>query len=114
MRENYDRRWGPRVPAHEAAVELLDFRPRVRDLSQAGAFIEDPRPLPAGRMVRLLLRLDPHSRAITVWGMVRRVEEGKGMGVEFVQIVPDDRAALRNFLREQVGSDLEIEADLDS
>jgi len=113
MRENYDRRCGPRVPAHEAVVELLDFRPRLRDISQAGAFIEDPRPLPAGRMVRLLLRLGPHSGAITVWGMVRRVEEGKGMGVEFLQISAGDRATLRRFLQEQMGRGPEIEPDLE-
>jgi len=111
MRENYDRRCGLRVPAQEATVELLDFRPRVRDLSQGGAFIEDPRPLPAGRMLRLLLRLDPEARAITVWGMVRRVEEGKGMGVEFVQISPDDRATLRNFLHERIAKEGQPEAE---
>ncbi len=113
MRENYDRRSGPRVAAHEAVVELLDFRPRLRNLSQGGVFIEDPRPLPAGRMLRLLIRLNPQSRAIAVWGMVRRVEEGKGMGIEFLEISAADRATLRSFLREQSGTDREIEADLD-
>jgi hypothetical protein len=113
MRENYDRRLGPRVPAHEAVVELLDFRPRVRDISQGGLFIEDPRPLPAGRMLRLLLRLKPNCPAITVWGMIRRVEEGKGMGVEFVQITPADRAVLRDFLQERATSEPGTEADLD-
>ncbi len=105
MKPDHERRCGPRVPAHEVAVELLDFRPRLRDISQTGAFIEDPRPLPRGRTLRLLIRLGPDSRAITVWGMIRRVEEGKGMGLEFVQISPDDRAALRTFLQERVGED---------
>jgi hypothetical protein len=113
MRENYDRRIGPRVPAHEAVVELLDFRPRLHDISQGGAFIEDPRPLPAGRMLRLLLRLGPEARAITVWGMIRRVEEGKGMGVEFVQISPADRALLREFLKARVGNERGPEADFE-
>lgn len=113
MRENFERRCGPRLPAHEAVVELLDFRPRVRDLSHAGIFIEDPRPLPPGRMLRLLIRLNPQSGAITVWGMVRRVEEGKGMGIEFLQMSAADRATLRSFLGEQMGSGPEIEADLD-
>lgn len=113
MRENYDRRSGPRVAAHEAVVELLDFRPRLRNLSQGGVFIEDPRPLPAGRMLRLLIRLTPQTRAISVWGMVRRVEEGKGMGIEFVQISPADRALLRDFLQAQTTSEGETEGDLD-
>ena len=83
-------------------MELLDFRPRLRDISHTGAFIEDPRPLRVGRTLHLLIRLDADSRAITVWGMIRRVEEGKGMGVEFVQISSDDRATLRAYLQEQV------------
>jgi len=112
MRENYDRRCGPRVAAHEAVVELLDFRPRLRDLSEGGVFIEDPRPLPAGRMLRLLIRLDGHSRAIPVWGMVRRVEKEKGMGIEFIEISAADRATLRDFLRQQTGKDRGIEDDL--
>jgi len=112
MRENYDRRCGPRLPAHEAAVELLDFRPRLRDISQTGAFIEDPRPLPAGRILRLLIRLSPDSRAITVWGMIRRVEEGKGMGVEFVQISPGDRAFLRDSLWKQAREEGQPEAEV--
>jgi c-di-GMP-binding flagellar brake protein YcgR len=112
MRENYDRRTGKRVSAPESAVELLDYRPRLRDLSQTGVFVEDPRPLPSGRTVRLLLRLSPNSRAITVLGMVRRVEEGKGMGIEFIQISSGDRAILQHFLREQAES-REIEDDLD-
>ncbi|MCI0404390.1 MAG: PilZ domain-containing protein [Acidobacteria bacterium] len=94
-------------------MELLDFRPRIRDISQGGLFIEDLRPLPAGRMLRLLLRLNPDSRAITVWGMVRRVEEGKGMGVEFVQISPADRALVRDFLQAQTRNEGETEGDLD-
>lgn len=105
MKLDHERRVGSRIPAHEVAVELLDFRPRLRDISQTGAFIEDPRPLPRGRTLQLLIRLGPDSRAITVWGMIRRVEEGKGMGVEFVQISPDDRAALKAFLQKRVGKE---------
>jgi hypothetical protein len=93
-------------------VELLDFRPRVRNISQTGVFIEDPRPLPVGRMLRLLLRLTPDSRAITVWAMVRRSEEGKGMGVEFVQISGNDRALLGEFLQQQIGIEQDREIDI--
>ena len=102
MKPDSNRRSAPRVPASDAVVELLDFRPRVRDLSEGGAFIEDPRPLPRGRMLHLLLRLDEHSRAITLWGMVRRVEEGKGMAIEFLEMNAADKASLRNFLRERI------------
>ena len=105
MKPEYERRVGSRIPAHEVAVELVDFRPRLRDISQTGAFIEDPRTLPCGRTLRLLIRLGADSRAITVWAMIRRVEEGKGMGVEFVQISPNDRAALQAFLNKRVGKE---------
>lgn len=105
MKPDYERRVGARIPGHEATVELLDFRPRLRDISHTGAFIEDPRPLPRGHTIRLLIRLGPDSQAITVWGMIRRVEEGKGMGVEFVQVSPDDRAALESFLQKRVGKE---------
>ncbi len=102
MKPDNNRRSAPRVSVPEAVVELLDFRPRVRDLSEGGAFIEDPRPLPRGRMLHLLLRLDQPSRAITLWGMVRRVEEGKAMAVEFLEMSAADKASLRNFLRERI------------
>ncbi len=102
MKPDHNRRGAPRVCAPEAIVELLDFRPRVRDLSEGGAFIEDPRPLPRGRMLHLLLRIDEHSPAITLWGMVRRVEEGKGMAIEFLEMSAADKASLQTFLRERI------------
>ena len=102
MKPDHNRRGAPRVSAREATVELLDFRPRVRDLSESGAFVEDPRPLPRGRMLHILLRIDEHAEAITLWGMVRRVEEGKGMAVEFLEMSATDKAVLQKFLQERI------------
>ncbi len=102
MKPDYDRRCALRVHAPQVAVELIDFKPQIRDLSEAGIFIEDPRPLPAGRTVRLAIRFSAESEAITVWGMVRRVEEGKGMGIEFLNISAPDKDALRTYLGKRI------------
>lgn len=102
MKPDYDRRCALRLSAAGAVAELLDFRPRVRDISEGGVFIEDPRPLPRGRMLRLLIRLDERSRAFTALGLVRRVEEGKGMAIEFMEMSATDQALLRDFLQERI------------
>lgn len=92
------KRTHPRIkPEQTVRVEYPDFVPRVRNLSISGAFIEDARPLPPGRIVPLRLWLG-YKEPITMKVMVRRVVEGRGMGVEFLSMEEDDRKRLREFV----------------
>ncbi len=98
MPTDKSKRTHPRIkPKQTVRVEYPDFVPRVRNLSISGAFIEDARPLPRGRIVPLRLWLG-YKEPVTMKAMVRRVEEGRGMGVEFLSMEEGDRKRLREFV----------------
>lgn len=69
----------------------------MRDISLAGAFIEDPCPLPPGQRFQLRFWLGA-IEPLVVDAAIRRVEEGQGMGVEFLSMTPADYDHLRAFL----------------
>ncbi|MFQ5662387.1 MAG: PilZ domain-containing protein [Terriglobia bacterium] len=89
-----ERRGNPRI---HFRVDYPEMQPRVRDISISGAYIDDPRPLSRGRMLRMRIWLSDEV-SITVGAMVRRVDEGAGMGVEFVEISDADRTRLRGII----------------
>lgn len=98
MAIDHERRAQPRVhPDRNIQVDYPDLRPRIRDISLSGAFIEDQRPLPRGRMLKVTIRLDDRT-SVSVRAMVRRSEEGVGMGVEFLSMSDQDRNHLRQFI----------------
>jgi hypothetical protein len=105
MALDHERRAQPRSRLERPAyVEYPELRPRVRDISLAGAYIEDHRPLPRGRMLQLRIWLDDKT-SITAKAMIRRSDEGAGMGVEFLSMSDDDRTRLRHF----VGTSAQVE-----
>jgi len=69
----------------------------VRDISLSGAFIEDTHPLPPGQRFQLRFWLGA-IEPLVVDATIRRVEEGKGMGVEFLSMTPGDYDHLQHFL----------------
>lgn len=75
----------------------------IRDLSTAGAFVEDERPLPVGRRFTLRLRGPSLSSALEVCAVVRRVEPQVGMAVEFVSMSEEALKALRMLVGGQPG-----------
>ncbi|MFQ5723377.1 MAG: PilZ domain-containing protein [Terriglobia bacterium] len=98
MAIDHERRTHPRIqPERGIYVEYPDLRPRVRDISLTGAFIEDNRPLSRGRMLNMTFWLDEQT-PVTARAMVRRAEEGVGMGVEFLSMSNEDRNRLRQFV----------------
>ena len=98
MKRDYERRTQPRIqPREPLSVEYPTLRARVRDISLSGAFIEDPRPLPRGRVYQVCIWLDTHT-SVTIKAMVRHCEQGKGMGVEFLEMSQDDANRLRRFV----------------
>lgn len=93
-----ERRLSPRVYNEGAVqVEYILPDPRVRDLSISGLYVADPRPLQRGQPVELKLRLGPGD-PLSVRGMVRRVDPGQGMGIEFIHLEPADRRRLREYV----------------
>jgi hypothetical protein len=81
---NHERRVEPRVALQSPVY--VDYSNRcypVHDISLSGAFIDDPRPLPPGTWLELKLWLS-QCEPFVVTAIVRRVEEGSGMGVELL------------------------------
>lgn len=83
------------VPATPIQAEYPGMRSGVRDLSLAGAFIEDERPLPVGRLFKLRLSSAHFSAEIEVDAVVRRVEPHVGMAVEFVALTAEAKKCLQ-------------------
>ena len=92
-----ERRLDARVTDGIIQVEYVAPSPKVRDLSVAGLYILDPRPMQRGQTVELRLRLGD-GQPIQVRGMVRRVDPGVGMAIEFIQIEAADRRRIKEFI----------------
>ncbi|MFQ5694525.1 MAG: PilZ domain-containing protein [Terriglobia bacterium] len=98
MQRDYERRSQPRVqPAETIWVDYPDLKPRVRDMSLAGAYIEDARPLLRGHVCSIRLTLS-QQQSVNAKAIVRRTDPGVGMAVEFVEISAEDRRRLQRFL----------------
>jgi hypothetical protein len=92
-----DRRLDPRVASEEIRIEFLSPIPRVRDLSTSGLYLLDPRPLQRGQTVELRLAFDA-GEPVVVRGMVRRIDPGLGMGIEFIHIDAAARRRVKHYI----------------
>lgn len=69
----------------------------VTTLGLGGMFVSTPKPPAVGDIVKLVLRLpEGDVRAV---GAVRDSKPGRGMGVEFTKMSPDDRGRLQQLLK---------------
>lgn len=111
MEHDFDRRSEGRIPLKNALrLDYVGYRPVVRDLNLLGAYIEDARSnFSLGRVLELRIWLDEKT-SITVKAMVRRVDEKKGVAVEFVEMSENDRAQLRRFVARQGAADSTTES----
>jgi hypothetical protein len=97
--DDSDRRTNIRLrPRSSVMVEYPGLTSAIRDLSHTGAFIEDERPLPVGRVVTVRLRSEGLQGEIEAKAIVRRVEPQIGMAVEFVAIRKESNQRLQHFL----------------
>jgi hypothetical protein len=100
-------KWLSRTPRRSdrysfgATVEVKDLRSRneqvliTRDLSAGGCFVQTAAPLRKGTRIRVRIE---HDRAeFTAVGRVTH-NVSDGMGVEFVEVGPKDRATLEKWL----------------
>lgn len=99
MSKSHDeRRLDPRAPADsQVSVEYILPGPRARDLSVTGVYICDDRPFQRGTQIDLRLRLAKDD-TVVVRGMVRRVDPGVGMAIEFIHIDHHARRRIRDFV----------------
>ena len=95
--DDINRRLEPRVVSEEITVQYLSPVPRVRDLSTSGFFILDPRLFQRGETIEFRLTLGS-AKPFVVTGMVRRVEPGVGMAIEFIRIDADARRRVKEFI----------------
>lgn len=97
-----ERRAHPRVPLAtriEGEADGRAFLALTADLSGSGIFLYTANPFSAGQTVSLAFVLPGALQPIRITAIVRRVAEGKGMGLQFVSLQPEDRAAIRAFVQ---------------
>lgn len=75
---------------------------RVVTLGLGGLFIEAPEPAASGDVVKLFFKV-PNGE-VRARAMVRDSHPGKGMGVEFTAMAPEDRARLNQLLVKLLGT----------
>jgi len=74
---------------------------RISSLSLSGLFIESANPAPAGETVQV--QFDIPSGAVRGQGVVRRSIKGKGMGVEFTELLAGSVSGLNELLQKLLG-----------
>jgi hypothetical protein len=94
MKSNEDRRATPRFIAKDGDYIFYGANPAaVRDLSLEGVYVLDPDPLPVGS--ELAFTLLAGDTEITLDGVVCRVDEEEGMGIQFVNVSALSKRRLR-------------------
>jgi hypothetical protein len=96
-----DRRQHPRVPlATQIYCDECMTLAFSRDLSEGGMFIETREPLQSGARINVRFHLEDQGPIVVASAKVCYVVERLGMGVEFLEIFPEDRARIRNYISE--------------
>jgi PilZ domain len=87
-----NRRQFPRVRlATQVQSEHTMLLTYSRDVSVGGMFIETKTPLPAESVLSVRFNIDPDGPVIMAKGFVTYQAKGFGMGMQFVEISPEDR-----------------------
>jgi tetratricopeptide (TPR) repeat protein len=82
---------------------------RAETVGMGGLFLHTPEPLPAGSLLELLF--DLKTGEVRARAIVRNSRPGEGMGVQFVQMQPADRARLNQFLLKYAEAEARAEPD---
>jgi PilZ domain len=106
-----ERRCAKRTP-FVAPVELIDVRTgsrikaRVADLSVHGCYVDTLNPLAVGSDVRL--QIQKANETLELLGSVSSQHPGSGMGLEFEEITPEQRATLKSWLADAAPTEVEF------
>jgi len=96
-----------RAPRFNASLTVLLSEGEARyivqteNMSQTGVCLRSEKVFPVGTQLHLVFGRPPELPALIAEGTVRWSEGGKGVGVEFTSISPDDRLALQRFMNSQ-------------
>lgn len=88
---------------YEGSSEEVALRPP--DISPRGMFINTTRQLPEGAVLTLRFRLSRTGHEVRARAEVRYCLPGVGVGVEFVEISPEDQRAIEDEIRVAEGGD---------
>lgn len=80
------------------AAEEVHYVLEAGNLSETGLFIHKRRAFPVGTRLRMVFGRPPDLPRVHAEGVVRWSESGKGVGVEFTSLSPEDKQALLEFL----------------
>jgi hypothetical protein len=92
------------VPRFLLAVDVEILEPiaslnrsgRTSEAGMNGCFVEMPEPFPSRTVIQL--RMVRGAESFETWGHVVYAREGKGMGVAFLRVQPDQKAILAKWL----------------
>ena len=82
---------------YEGNSEMIPIR--TPDIGARGMFIHVPRYFPEGAVIKVDFRLTRTDYHVKARAEVRYCLEGVGIGVEFVDITPEDQAAIEEELQ---------------
>ena len=83
---------------YEGKFEEVPIRPP--DISAQGMFIQTPKHFAEGAVLKVRFRLARSGHEVQARSEVRYCLPGVGVGVEFIEISDEDRAAIQNELSE--------------
>lgn len=78
----------------------------ILDISEGGAFIYTQIPFPKGRVIELSFTMAEGKEPLRPQGCVQFVQEGVGIGVEFIKISEADNGRLKRFIEENMDQNL--------
>ncbi len=70
----------------------------VKDISIGGMFIETRQAPPNGTQIQLRFNLEPDAPIVIALAHVTYIVESKGMGVQFVEISPEDQRRIQTYI----------------
>ena len=97
-----------RVPVTFAIVveaEQAHYVAESFDVSETGLFLNTKGDFPVGTALRMVIGQPPELPRVDAEGVVKRVDPGKGVGVEFTRISPEGRKTLSDYLSSRAPAD---------
>ena len=99
-----ERRRAPRLSASLTVVLSqgeAHYVVETVDVSETGICLRSKKGFPVGTQHHLVFGRPPELPRLSAEGIVRWSKRGKGVGVEFTSISPDDRQAILRFVNSQ-------------
>lgn len=93
-----DNRQQKRIPYNQQALINNSLLVNAVDISESGVYVHTGRLWPLGNILDISMSIGSHPVNLKV--RVQHCQEGIGMGLEFIDLSPEHKAQLKNFLKE--------------